>query len=621
MDKKRIILLSLLLGLAIALLGLLLLIMGGRQSQTAAAPIQTQPLPAATEAPIAVPTAKPTVAPTEDPRLQLSTGPVDRGVTSLTLTSVNEEDLTLIRELSGLTLLDGRACEDWSLLRAFSETVTYPVLWSVPVGSVRVDSDAAELIVPGELTTAEEVLTALDALPAVQTVDLKSSGLGNEEAIALQAARPELAILFDVLVQGSRMDGDTRMLELNADQISDWDALAREIGYLKDLEGITVNGAVTPEQAAYLLEGAGNVPARYSVSFQGRTIDSDATEADFSDLPSDQLGAIKAVLTVLPNIRRVNLDPQKGSSKWTLDEVDQLQLFREGMLVNYTTKSFGVSFSLADEVVSFNKKNLKRKVEEVRLLLPYLRNVKRVDMEDCSIDNETMAALRDEFPQVKIVWRVKVGGYSVRTDAWMVKFSAGGGKTLYDKDVANLKYCREMKYLDLGHNKIKHLDGFAPYMPDLEVCIMYNPMSNIKGIEGCTKLEFFECYSCGLKDISPLAACTELKHLNVCYNNLSDITPLFGLTKLERLWISRNPNIPASQIAQFKELVPGCEVNTTTQNPTRGGWRYYDEEFTQITPRYALLREQFRYDETELRSYGDGWWADHTVHYTTMTGE
>ena len=618
MDKKRIILLSLLLGLAIALLGLLLLIMGGRQSQTAAAPIQTQPLPAATEAPIAVPTAKPTVAPTEDPRLQLSTGPVDRGVTSLTLTSVNEEDLSLIRELSGLTLLDGRACEDWSLLQAFSETVTYPVLWSVPVGSVRVDSDAAELIVPGELTTAEEVLTALDALPAVQTVDLKSSGLGNEEAIALQAARPELAILFDVLVQGSRMDGDTRMLELNADQISDWDALAREIGYLKDLEGITVNGAVTPEQAAYLLEGAGTVPARYSVSFQGRTIDSDATEADFSDLPSDQLGAIKAVLTVLPNIRRVNLDPQKGSSKWTLDEVDQLQLFREGMLVNYTTKSFGVSFSLADEVVSFNKKNLRRKVEELKLLLPYLRNVKRVDLENCRIDDETMAALRDEFPQPKLVWRVKVGGYTVRTDAWMIKFSAGGSKTLYDKDCANLKYCREIRYLDLGHNKIRHLD-FAAYMPDLEVCIMYNPMSNINGIEQCPKLEFFECYSCGLKDLSPLSACTELKHLNVCYNNLTDISPLYGLTKLERLWIARN-NIPADQIEHFKELVPGCEINTTTHNPTRGGWRYFDEAFTQITPRYALLREQFQYDHTNLRSYGDGWWDDGKVHTGPLPG-
>ena len=125
--------------------------------------------------------------------------------------------------------------------------------------------------------------------------------------------------------------------------------------------------------------------------------------------------------------------------------------------------------------------------------------------------------------------------------------------------------------------------------------------------------KFFECYSCGLKDLSPLASCTELKHLNVCYNHLTDITPLFGLTQLERLWISRN-DIPAAQIAQFKELMPNCEVNTTTHNPTRGGWRYYDEEFTKITPRYELLRQQFRYDRTELRSYGDGWWADSKVH-------
>ena len=173
----------------------------------------------------------------------------------------------------------------------------------------------------------------------------------------------------------------------------------------------------------------------YSVTFKGRTIGSEDVEADFSDLPASDLGAIKGVLTVLPNIRKVNLDPQKGSSKWTLDEADQLQQFREGMLVNYTysDKTFG-SFSLADEVVSFNKKNLKRKVDELKELLPYLRNVKRVDMENCGIDNETMAALRDQFPQPKLVWRVRVGGYTVRTDTWMIKFSAGGGRTLYDRD-------------------------------------------------------------------------------------------------------------------------------------------------------------------------------------------
>ena len=144
MDKKRIILLSSLLGLALALLGLLLVILtrGGREAAQ----------PAATAAPTAAPTAEPTATP--DPRLQLSSGPVDRDVKELVLQSVTAEDLDLIRELPDLTLLDGRACEDASLLHTFSETVGYPVLWSVALGDSRVDSDATELAVPASVTTA-----------------------------------------------------------------------------------------------------------------------------------------------------------------------------------------------------------------------------------------------------------------------------------------------------------------------------------------------------------------------------------------------------------------------------------------------------------------------------------
>ena len=611
MDKKRIILLSLLLGLAIALLGLLLLMMGRSGRET---PAVAESAP--TAAPTAVPTALPTSVPTEDPRLQLSSRPVDRDVKELAVASVTEEDLALIRqELPGLTLLDGRSCENGALLHAFSETVDYTVLWTVALGDARVDGDVEELIVPQSVTTAAEILTAMEDLIKVRTVDLRQSSLSNEEVMALRAAKPELSYMYMVNVQGTRDEANTKVLELRAEDITDWTSLALEISLLPDLEKIVVTGPMTAEHVAYLLEGAGSVPVTYSVELLGKTIGSEEIEVDFSDLPASELSAIRSTLAVLPNVKKVNMDPKSGESAWTLEEVDQIQTVREGLVVNYTTEAFGVTFSLADEAVSFSGKNLKKSVEDLRNLLPYMRNVKRVDMENCSIDNETMAALRDEFPQTKLVWRVKVGAYSVRTDAWMIKFSAGGRRDLSDKDTANLKYCREMKYLDLGHNSIHHME-FVSYMPDLEVCIMYDPISSLRGIEACSKLEYFECFSCGLKDLTPLAACTELKHLNVCYNNLKDITPLYGLTKLERLWISRNDGIPKEQLEKFKELVPDCVVNTTVHNPTGDGWRQNEDK--SYVPRYALLREQFRYGNTELRSYGDGWWDDKTVHFGEM---
>ena len=149
-------------------------------------------------------------------------------------------------------------------------------------------------------------------------------------------------------------------------------------------------------------------------------------------------------------------------------------------------------------------------------------------------------------------------------------------------------------------------------MPDLEVLIVgmtfvedFSPLAN------CPKLEYLEAMTTRLHDLTPLANCHNLKHLNICYNHITDIQALYGLTKLERLWMSRN-NVPAEQIARFKELVPGCEVNTTIHNPTEAGWRK-DANKVKV-PRYELLSLQFRYDRTKLRSYGDGWWDDGKVH-------
>ncbi len=535
-----------------------------------------------------------------DTRVQLSTGPVERDVTELTLNSVTEDDLAALSELRELRLLDGRACGDAALLKAFSETVSYPVLWSVPFGDTRIDSDADALAVPASVTAAQDVIDALALLPHVTSVDLTDSGLNNEQTLLLLEAVPTVSVRYAILVQGTRVAPDSMELTLSADGIGDWDALKDELALLPSLTRITVEGRLSPDRAKRLLEAAGETEAVYTVAFGNTAIESTSEEADLSALSPSELNNIIGAVAVLPNLKRVNLNPESGQSKWTLDDANRLQTAREGLLVDYRTEAFGVTFSLADEVVSFSGVDLKKRVDDVKALLPYLCNVQRLDMEDCGVDNETMAALRDEFPQPKIVWTVTVGGYNpIRTDAIMIKFSAAGRRTLYDKDVKNLKYCRDLKYIDLGHNKLHHMD-FVKYMPDLEVFIMFNPVSDLKGIENCTKLEYFECFSTVISDLTPLAACTELKHLNLCFNNIKDITPLYGLTNLERLWISRN-KIPEEQIEEFKSRVPNCVVNNTTHNPTGEGWR--TDENGNYVERYALLREQFQYDKTELRSY------------------
>ncbi len=548
------------------------------------------------------PTEAPTPEPTQVPYVEFSFGKVDRGTTELRPVSITEDDLLLLPELKELKLLDGRACDNGPLLSAFSKTVDYPVLWSIKLGDRMIPCDETEIMVSPTVKTPEEVIRALEDLPEIRSLDLRANTFSNEQLTELLEARPDIEFRYRVNVQSYRIDNDAEEIELPAKKIKKWNSLREELAMLKDLKHVTVTGALSPDEAARLLNSTKdtNYELSYSIAFNKSEIASDEEVVDISGLSPSAFDDIAMVLQQLPKVKKVNLMTKKGTTKWTLEDAERLMNIRDSLLVDFKMEAFGVTFSLADEVVSFNDIDLRKKLDEVKELLPHLRRVERLEMMNCKIDNETMAALRDEFPQPKIVWSVTIGGYRpIPTDAIMIKLSAAGARTLQDKHVKALKYCRELKYIDLGHNKLHNLE-FVAYMPDLEVCIMYDPISSLKGIENCKKLEYFECFSCMISDLTPLASCTELKHLNLCYNKITDITPLYGLTKLERLWISRN-KIPNNQIEKFKRLVPGCVVNTTTHDPTGEGWRKDKDAPDGYAPRYALLRKQFLYDETEHR--------------------
>jgi hypothetical protein len=428
-------------------------------------------------------------------------------------------------------------------------------------------------------------LTLLDRFPALRFADLSGSACFSE-IFAWTEAHPSVSVRYTVPLGNTAIPSDAESAEIQS--LSDPAPLA----YLPALRTLTISRPITPETAVAMLSLRPDLTPHYTVQAGDRTFSSEAVEIDASGFSPAYAEALAKAAPALPKLEKISL---LNASGWTLDDADLLQRARDGLLVDYPVEAFGVRFSLADEVVSFNDIDLGRKVDELRALLPYLRNVRRLDMENCGIRNDVMAQLREDFPQPKIVWRIRVGRYySCRTDSIMIRCSYDLDEArLRDKDLTALKYCNEVQYLDLGHNRFTKTD-FLAYMPEIRVLIIAaGYVTNISGVEHCTKLEYCEFLSGGIRDVSPLAACTELRHLNLSYNLISDITPLYGLKNLERLWISRNP-IPADQIETIKTLLPDCTINTTTQNPTGEGWRYLPDGSR--CERYELLRKQFFYD-------------------------
>jgi hypothetical protein len=235
-----------------------------------------------------------------------------------------------------------------------------------------------------------------------------------------------------------------------------------------------------------------------------------------------------------------------------------------------------------------------------------------VDMDNTGVSYQSLERMREEFPNTKIVWRVWFGdNYSVRTDVERILASKPTVGGMID-DASVLKYCTDVKYLDLGHNDDLADLSFVSNMPKLEVCIIaMTAITDISPLRDCPNLEYLELNSTSIADLGPLENAAGLHHLNIAgCPKIKDITPLYGLTELERLWIGRDTPVPAEQARHMKELVPTCNINTTTDDPHGEAWRFtaYDPEIPKYywVPRYELLREQMGYNYQEYSFY----WLD-----------
>ena len=362
----------------------------------------------------------------------------------------------------------------------------------------------------------------------------------------------------------------------------------------------------------YFYMPAGAIPPVYEslASIRGKQIlealqSGDLPEPDSSGvlglagIDTQKASALMTALSGRQDIREVDLGSDRDSSV-TWEDIAALQSAYPDITFRYAFTLYDKPFTLDDTVMDLNHITIKDQGELVRRILPCMKKLEKLDMDFCSVDDEHMAAIRDDFPNIKVVWRVWFGGnYSVRTDVEKILASSPGvAGNLTVNHTKSLRYCTEVKYLDVGHNEILRDISFVAYMPKLEVAIlaMLN-VEDISAIANCPELEFLEIQTNRITDLSPLKDLKKLHHLNICYNfELRDLSPVYGLTELERLWIGAFTPIPAEQIAEMQKRVPGCVINTEATDP-HADWRWGNE-------RYNLLVQQFGYDKA---AYSYSW--------------
>ena len=468
-----------------------------------------------------------------------------------------------------------------------------------------------------EMDLPEEEIPKLDYLTGLERADLRKSACFRE--IAQWAEKhPQVEVLYTVdWPPYAFYDAVTHTADLT--KLSHEDALtaARDyVAYEKGVENIRLDlSRWDTEQLRSFQEAypqctlTGTLPIKNwsvaevtahreafpyvvldgTVKIDDAVFRLDEEMPDLSGLSEKGFEELELLLPQLPDTAGFDF----GREEDGYEKMDEVRAFMDAhpeLKVRYIFTAFDKKINIHTKILDFNHITMEDDGAEVRRILKQMPKVNFLDMDFCGVDNEHMAKIRDDFPDVEVVWRVWFGpGYTVRTDATKILASAYGSGTLTNQNAEPLKYCTKVKYMDIGHNGGLTRCDFLSYMPDLEVLIIaICSLEDITPMADCKHLEFLEIFTNRVPDLSPLKDLKELKHLNIGWNyRIKDLTPIYGLTQLERLWIGRHTSIPKDQIEEFRKLAPDCEVNDWVSD-SHTNWRWGTE-------RYALLQEQLGY--------------------------
>lgn len=463
--------------------------------------------------------------------------------------------------------------------------------WNVPFQGGTVDSDSESLAIADLDWQDIDVINSF--LPSLKTVD--ASNCNNYEMLeALKEQLPDLDVRYTVSLGTTQAEPDAAQLTLTEGSYV-FDTLLENLKHLPQVQQIQLpKTAMTLDQLHTLQETYPEVEFAASVEILGNEYDMESTELNLSGITEAQIPEVREKLGMLPNLEYIELMADDGSCGLPKEAVKEL-ISTTNASVHFSFDFYGVTISSDDEeVILKNKKIGDEGEEEIRLALDLMTNCRRFVLDNCKVSNDVMAQIREDYrDRTKVVWRVYFGVGSTLTDAEVIR----AVYDLVDDNCGNLKYCEDVRFMDIGHDEYLDAVPFIAYMPNLEVVIVSgSPIKDLSPFTVCKKLRVLELSDCGyIQDLTPLAECESLEMLNICYTKVKDLSGLENL-KLTHLIAKQRYKIliPKEEQERFIEQHPDCLVQFSKDDQPYGiGWRYIEKN--KPMEWYAEIREIFRY--------------------------
>ena len=232
-------------------------------------------------------------------------------------------------------------------------------------------------------------------------------------------------------------------------------------------------------------------------------------------------------------------------------------------------------------------------LEELIAILDARPELKKVDMYATVVEKSEIEVLTDRYPCIDFGWTIHIpgrtAGHTVRTDQTAFSTLHGNCITHTSADFDVLRYCTELRALDLGHNVVDDL-SFLEGLTKLRVLILAcNKITDISPLAGMKELEYVELFSNPISDLSPLYDLPHLMDINAAYLELSDPESLYHFPAVQRLWVSRcmkgKYHLKKTQLNYLRSFYPEAVICSQGE-PTEGGWRRH--------PHYSVMMESFR---------------------------